>query len=88
MPTVTIAAKTEAEKKLRVRILLSLMIVQHDPHHRGVTAFAGRVGVSRQYIWNCLDAGRCPAALARKLQKIFGPAAAPIEELCWSKIDN
>jgi len=88
MPTVHIATKTEAEKKLRVRVLLSLMIAKHDPHHRSVVSFAERVGVSRQYIWKCLDAGRCPSSFAHRLQKMFGVAAAPIDELCWSKIEN
>lgn len=88
MPTVTVTHKTEAEKKLRAQILLSQMVVTNDPVRRSVAAFAKRVGVSRQYIYRCMDEGRCTAELASRLQKIFGAAAAPIDELCWSKVNN
>lgn len=87
MPTVTVVRKTEAEKKLRVQVLLSQMIVAHDPKTRSVSSFAKRVGVSRQYVYMCLDTGYCSAVMVRKLQKQFGVAAAPMDELCWSKIN-
>lgn len=88
MATITIAHKTEAEKKLRAQVLLSNLIVQNDPVRRSVTVFAKRVGVTRQYVYRCIDEGHCPLPLARKLQKIFGATAAPVAELCWSKISN
>ena len=87
MPTITVIHKTEAEKKLRVQVLLSQMIVEHDPKNRSVASFAERVGVSRQYVYLCLDNGYCPASMVRKLQKAFSVNAAPMDELCWSKIN-
>jgi hypothetical protein len=88
MPTVTVTPKTEAEKKLRAQVLLSQMVVLNDPVRRSVAAFAKRVGVSRQYIYKCMDEGRCTFDLANRLQKEFGKTVAPVDELCWTKINN
>lgn len=88
MTTVTMAHPTEAEKRLRTQVLLSQMIVQHDPIRRNVGSFAKRVGVSRQHIYRALEAGRCSMPLARRLQKVFGKTAAPLDELCWSILDK
>lgn len=88
MATVTVTHKTEAEKRLRAQYLLGLLVVKNDPVRRSVTSFAKRVGVSRQYMYRCIEEGRCPVGLVNKLQKAFGVAAAPMDELCWSKIEN
>lgn len=86
MATVHVAPKTEAEKKLRAQVILSSLIVRNDPVRRSVAAFAKRLGFTRQYIYRCIDEGRCTVALVNKLQKEFGANAAPMDELCWSKI--
>lgn len=88
MATVTVVHKTDAEKRLKVQLLLGNLVVQNDPKNRSIALFAKRVGVSRQYVYRCIEDGFCPAPMVTKLQKAFGKAAAPMDELCWSKLDN
>lgn len=87
MPTVAQTPRTQDEKRLRCRILLGVLLVHVDPEKRLPTTLAERMGVTRQYVHRCINKGRCDRPFALSLQKEFGPALAPADELCWPKID-
>lgn len=88
MPEIKQTPRTIEEKRTRVRILLGNLIVQVDPRNRHASTLAMRIGVSRQYLNNCIDLGRCGRPLAERLQKEFGKIAAPVDELCWNLLDH